>query len=92
MPVPRLLAEFDGLPVVEFGQGPVAAPPGQAAWLVHTDGDAERLQRFLRAAGTTAVTHLVIGCWDPGYPASCAAVQVLTEAASRLPGLKAVLL
>jgi hypothetical protein len=92
MPVRGLLAEFDGLPVVEFGDGPVVAPAGAAAWLVHTDGGAERLERFLETADTTAVTHLVIGCWDAGYPTSGAAVQVLAEAASLLPGLKAILL
>jgi hypothetical protein len=91
MPVGKRFTEFHGLPVVEFG-GNSAAPPSGAAWLVPTVHEGELFDRFLATVDTTAVTRLILGCWDPGFETSSAAVQMLADAASRLPELKAILL
>jgi hypothetical protein len=92
MSVHRGLTEYDGIPVIEFGRDSGAPPAGEAAWLVRTDDEGEPFGRFLGAVDTTAVTHLIIGCWGPGYETSSAAVQMLADAAPRLPALRAILL
>jgi hypothetical protein len=91
MSVHRRLAEYDGLPVIEFGRDSVT-PSGEVAWLVRAGDEGELFCHFLEAVDITAVTHLIIGCWGPGYQTSGAAVRMLTDAAPRLPGLRAILI
>jgi hypothetical protein len=92
MPMHRHLAEYDGFPVIEFGRESVTPPSGEVAWLVRTEDGSELFGRFLETVDTTSVTRLVIGCWGPGYETSHAAVRMLTDAAPRLPVLRAILI
>jgi hypothetical protein len=92
MSEPQRLTEYDGLPVVEFGRDSWAPPPREAAWLVRVDDEGEPFDRFLETVDTTAVTHIIIGCWGPGYQTSTAGVRMLADAAPRLPVLRAIVL
>ncbi len=93
------LDRFAGLPVVEFEFDDAPEPGERVAWRVRTgygppEGTEEFVQvfdRFLDAVDTTAVTHLILGYWGPGYEVSSAVPrQLLLEAAPRLPNLKAL--
>jgi hypothetical protein len=87
-----LFTEYDGLPVVEFDQDSVTPPGEEVAWLVHADDEGELFGRFLKAVDSAAVTRLIIGCWGPGHQTSGAAVRMLTDAAPRLPALRAIVI
>jgi hypothetical protein len=49
---------------VEFSGNSGAPPAAGAAWLVRTVHESEPFGRFLAAVDTTAVTHLILGCWE----------------------------
>jgi hypothetical protein len=94
------LSQFDGLPVAEFGDDDDEVnvlAPGGFAWGVrdHFEGEGfdKIFERFLAAVDTTAVTHLVLGYWGADFDDSLVdPVQLLVQAAPRLPALKAVFL
>jgi hypothetical protein len=95
MSVYEHLTTFGGVSVVEFGQDAGPAPGAGAAWAVRTSYDGEPFGeifgRFLETVDTMAVTHLVFGYWGAGYETSSAGpLQMLVDAAARLPNLKAV--
>lgn len=95
MAVYEHLTEYDGLPVVGFGEGAGLAP-ATAAWAVCTGYEGDPFQAvladFLEDVDSTAVTHLVIGHGGEALDSSDPVVQALVEAAPRLPGLRAVFL
>jgi hypothetical protein len=95
MSVNEHLTRFAGVPVVEFGHDAEPVPGARVAWAVRTYHDGEPFgqifDRFLETVDTTAVTHLVFGYWGAGYETSSAVpLQMLVDAAARLPKLKAV--
>jgi hypothetical protein len=95
MSVHEHLTRFGGVPVVEFGQDTGPAPGARVAWAVRTYYDGEPFgqlfERFLETVDSTAVTHLVFGYWGAGYETSSAGpLQMLADAAPRLPNLKAI--
>lgn len=94
------LTEFAGRPVVRFQpKGPVPSVPDPSAVAWRVDADyfdeedvfAERFAGFLRAVDPAAVTALIVGQWgsahEDGPP-----VDLLVEAAPRLPNLEALFL
>jgi hypothetical protein len=99
MPLYEHLSEFDGLPVTEFDDDASGRirPAGRTAWAVrdHFEGEGfgRVLERFLGAVDAAAVTHLVLGYWGADFDDSLAdPVQLLMQAAPRLPRLRAVFL
>ncbi|WP_345021672.1 STM4015 family protein [Actinomadura keratinilytica] len=91
MTVNEHLSHFAGLPVTDFpdedGRRPRPADaPDPTAWRVRTDWQTPYptiFQEFLDTVDTTRLTHLVTG-WDD----SCDAIQLLVDAADRLPALR----